>query len=163
MKKFIFTFIVLLFFSAYCESLKGGVVKEYIPDSFFGSWAVVSKLQNSTNPSMFNFESKDIWMLSGYANILVLENLESGARSELIVKDKSTDNKILKFEREKTVKESSTTKTIYRENIEFILSDNKFSGTDNYAVEKYKNGSQISKDNAKYKISGVRISGTNPK
>jgi len=152
----------LLMLTANAEALKGGVVEEYIPEGFFGSWGVISKLQKATTPEMFNFESRDVWMLSGYGNILILENLESGARSEIIIKEKSLDGKTLKFQREKTVKENNK-KIIYRETVEFVLFGNNFKGTDNYTVEKYDfKGNQIKHDTANYTISGVRISGTNP-
>ena len=111
---------------------------------------------------MFNFESRDVWMLSGYGNTLILQNLESGARSEIIVKDKSLDGKTLKFEREKVTKENNR-KVIYKETVEFVLLGNNFKGEDNYNVQKYDiNNKLIKNDTAKYSVSGVRISGTNP-
>ena len=152
----------MLFLFANAETLKAGVVEEYIPDGFFGSWGVISKLNRATTPEMFNFESKDVWMLSGYGNVLILENLESGARSEMVLKEKSLDGKTLKFQREKTVKDS-VKKVIYKENVEFVLSGNNFKGKDSYTVEKYDSkGNKIKSDSADYVISGVRISGTNP-
>ena len=152
----------MLFLFANAETLKAGVVEEYIPDVFFGSWGVISKLNRATTPEMFNFESKDVWMLSGYGNVLILENLESGARSEMVLKEKSLDGKTLKFQREKTVKDS-VKKVIYKENVEFVLSGNNFKGKDSYTVEKYDSkGNKIKSDSADYVISGVRISGTNP-
>ena len=162
MKKIILTVFSLLALSATAESLKGGVVEEYIPEGFFGSWGVISKLKTATTPEMFNFESKDVWMLSGYANTLILENLESGARSEIIIKEKSLDGKTLKFEREKSVKENNK-KIVYTETVEFVLNGNNFKGTDSYKVEKYDTkGNKVKSDKAEYTISGVRISGTNP-
>lgn len=163
MKKFLLILLSFLFLSVSAETLRGGVTEEYIPDGFFGSWGVISKLISATKPEMFNFESKDIWTLSGYGNILILENLESGARSEIIIKEKNKDGKTLKFERTKTVKENKQAYTIYKETVEFVLLGNNFSGTDVYIVEKYKNNSKTDSETAKYKISGVKISGNNPK
>lgn len=162
MKKLFLVLLSLFFISANAEGLKGGVVEEYIPNGFFGSWVVISKLKSATTPEMFNFESRDIWVLSGYSNILILENLESGARSEITIKEKSLDGKTLKFQREKTVKENNK-KVTYKETVEFILFGNNFKGTDTYIVEKYDlKGNKLKSDKADYKISGVRISGTNP-
>ena len=162
MKKIILILFSFLFLTVNAEALKGGVVEEYIPDSFFGSWGVISKLNRATTPEMFNFESRDVWMLSGYGNVLILENLESGARSEMILKEKSLDGKTLKFQREKTVKDS-VKKVVYKEKVEFILSGNNFKGIDSYTVEKYDlKGNKLKSDSADYTISGVRISGTNP-
>ena len=162
MKKFILILIIFLSLSVSAEALKGGVVEEYIPSGFFGSWGVISKLKSASTPEMFNYESKDIWTLSGYSNVLILENLESGARSEITVKEKSLDGKTLKFQRDKIVKEGNN-KIIYKETVEFVLSGNNFKGTDNYTVEKYDlKGNKIKSDTAGYVISGIRISGTNP-
>ena len=152
----------MLFFVVNAQVLKGGVSEDYIPKGFFGSWGVISKLNNSNNPVIFNYESRDVWMLSGYGNVLVLENLESGARSEITIKDKSVDGKTLKFERQKVVQEGGK-KVIYKETVSFVLYGNNFSGTDDFVVERYNEQNQFAKkDCAKYSISGVRISGTNP-
>ena len=162
MKKFILILIIFLSLSVNADALKGGVVEEYIPNGFFGSWGVISKLKTASTPEMFNYESKDIWTLSGYSNILILENLESGARSEITIKEKSLDGKTLKFQREKTVKNGSE-KIIYKETVEFVLFGDNFKGNDNYVVEKYDlKGNIIKTDKAGYTISGIRISGTNP-
>ncbi len=161
MKKFLLILVFLLFLDARALSLKGGVVEEYIPKGFFGSWGVISKLNNSNNPSAFNFESRDIWMLSGRGNILILQNLESGAYSEIEIKDKSKDDKILKFTRTKTVVKNGQ-KIVYHEIVTFKLLGNNFSGSDEFTVEKYEGSKLIKKDCAVYDIAGVRISGENP-
>ncbi len=162
MKKIILSLGCLLFLCCSAVSLKGGVSEEYIPKGFFGSWGVISKLNSSNNPTVFNFESRDIWTLSGYNNILILENLESGARSEIEVKDKSKDGNSLKFERKKIVIEKGL-KIIYKETVSFRLQGNNFSGTDNFIIERYnKNGKLEKKDIASYTIAGIKISGSSP-
>ena len=75
MKKTLLVFLCFLQFSAFSFTLKGSVSEDYIPEGFFGSWGVISKLNTSNTPTMFNYESRDIWTLSGYSNILFLENL----------------------------------------------------------------------------------------
>ena len=130
---------------------------------FFCLFCVISKLDSSNNPTLFNYQSRDIWTLSGHDNILILQNLESGARSEITVKDKSKDNRTLKFEREKVVENKDSTKIIYREIVQFMLLGNNFSGTDKFIVEKYdENNTLIKKDEAKYVVEGVKISGKTP-
>ncbi|MBQ8848126.1 MAG: hypothetical protein IJ003_04200 [Candidatus Gastranaerophilales bacterium] len=161
MKKLLLTLFCFINLCAIGEPLRGGVIEEYIPDGFFGSWGVISKIKDSNNPMMFNTQSRDVWMLSGYSNILILENLESGAKSEITIKEKSLDNKTLKFERQKII-EKSGIKTIYKEIVSFILDGNNFKGTDNFIVEKYKNNKLLEKNYANYTISGVRISGKSP-
>lgn len=158
MKKLLIAlFIIFLSFCANAQTLKGGVYEEYIPNGFFGSWGVISKLQTTNNPSLFNYQSKDIWTLSGYNNILILDNFESGATSKIEIKDKVSSN-TLKFERKKEKNENQS-KIVYREIVQFKLNGNNFSGTDKFIVEKYNaKNVLLEKNEALYSIEGVKIS-----
>ena len=91
-----------------------------------------------------------------------MENLQSGARSEITIKQKSNKKDTLKFEREKVV-EKNGEKTVYREIVEFLLIKDIFTGNDKFIVEKWKDGVLFQKSEATYIVSGVKISGTNPK
>ena len=163
MRKFILLIFSLFFLCADASILKGSVSEEYIPSGFFGSWGVISKLDSSNNPTMFIYQSRDIWTLSGHSNVLVLQILQSGARSEIRIKDKASDGRTLKFEREKIVKQDDLSKVIYREIVSFRLLGNNFSGTDKFIVEEYdKNNSLIKKNEALYIVEGVKISGSKP-
>ena len=159
MRKILLSFIILLFFATSAQTLKGGVSHDFIPKGFFGSWGVISKLENSNNPPAFNLQSKDIWTLSGYGNVLILENLESGAHSHITIKEKSIDGKTLKFNRTKEIRTKTGINKQY-ETVEFKLSGKNFSGTDNFVVEYYdRQNNLIKTDSAQYKIEGVKISG----
>lgn len=162
MKKIILLLFMFIFLSSNAQTLKGGVSEEYISSGFYGSWGVISKLKNATNLSLFNYESRDIWVLSGYSNILILENLESGAYSQIEIKEKTQDGKTLKFQREKTVNRNDS-KIKYIETVKFILNGNNFSGSDDFVVEYYsKDNKFLKKETANYAVEGVRISGTKP-
>ena len=151
----------MLLFNSHAATLKGGVSEEYIPYGFYGSWAVISKLKNATNLNLFNYESRDIWVLSGYSNVLILENLQSGAHSEIIVREKSLDNKTLKFERQKT-SNNQEGKVVYKETVKFDLSNNSFFGSDDFIVEFYnKEDKFLKKETAHYSVSGTKLSGQN--
>ena len=153
--------MVLFFLNANAQVLKGGVYEEYIPKGFFGSWGVISKLEETNNPELFNYQSKDIWTLSGYNNILILDNLESGATSTIEIENKNKNN-ILKFERKKE-KKGNNSKIIYKEIVQFKLNGNNFSGSDDFIVEEYdKNNKLIKQNKAKYHVEGVKISGESP-
>ncbi len=159
MKKILLLLFCFLFIGANCETLKGGVYEEYIPKGFFGSWGVISKLKSATNPARFNYESRDVWMLSGSGNTLILENMESGAYSEITIKEKSIEGKTLKFRRTKTVK-TKEGKELHTETVVFTLSGKYFSGTDEFAIESYDRENNFLKgDSATYEIKGVKISG----
>lgn len=162
MKKFLIVVFIFLTFCANAISLRGGVSEEYIPNGFFGSWGVISKLDNSNNPKFFNMESRDIWTLSGYGDTLILQNLNSGAHSEIKIKEKNKDGKTLKFTRIREV-EFEEGKIVYQEIVSFVLSGKNFTGVDNFIVTKYdKNNNVIEKNEAKYNIAGVKISGSLP-
>lgn len=160
MKKIILSLILLLFTSCWGISLKGGVSETYIPSGFYGTWGVISKLTSSDKPELFNYESRDIWTLSGQGNTLFLENLQTGAKSQITIKDKSIDGKTLKFNRENKVQKGAQTH-VYKETVTFTLFGNNFSGTDKYIFEKYENNKLISKNEGNYTVAGVRISGSN--
>ena len=74
MKKAIFVILVLIFNTLFAsaETLKGGTVYDIVPRGFFGTWHVVSKMQSSNNPKIFNKLSVDIWNLSAMGNVLIL-------------------------------------------------------------------------------------------
>ena len=159
MKKIFLVLIILLNIIVSSQTLKGGVSQDYIPKGFFGSWGVISKMTSTNNPTLFNYESRDIWMLSGYSNILILENLESGARSEITIEEKSIEGRTLKFVKRKTTKESQGY-SIYIETVEFILSGNNFSGTDKFEIQRYDEKNKLKKtDIALYQVEGVKIAG----
>ena len=60
MKKLFLILTMLVFSLCSAETLKGGVSQDYIPKGFFGSWGVISKLNSTDNPRVFNYESRDI-------------------------------------------------------------------------------------------------------
>lgn len=147
------------FYPIRAEVLRGGAVYDEIPKGFFGVWHVTSKMESSNNPSAFNKLSVDIWNLSGYGNVLILENSITGAKSSIQVEPrKSYDGKSLKFTR---VKEEKTGryKTVQKETPEFVLDGDIFRGFDTYIIEKYEDNKLISKDIVKYKVVGQKISG----
>lgn len=162
MKKILLVFFIYLImpFGALAETLKGSAILDEIPKGFFGTWHVTSKMVESTNDSMFNPISVDIWNLSGYGNVLILENALTGAKSSIQTTpvDKGVEGKVLKFSRIKQ-EVSGNKKIVHKESPEFVLYGNIFKGYDIFIVEKYENGKLISKDVVKYKVIGQKISG----
>ena len=70
--------------------LKGSVVK--VPDTFFGSWRVVSKLVDTDSPISFKEKGVDLWNISLENNVIKLSNPFSGAVAELNVENTSSDS-----------------------------------------------------------------------
>lgn len=151
-----------LFLFANADTINARITETYIPKGFYGTWGVISKLKTTTNTDLFNYESRDVWVLSGYNDILILENMQTGAKTQIQIKEKNRDGKTLRFERIKNVKQGNE-KIIYKEIVSFILNGKNFSGTDVYIIEKYNNqGKLIEKNSGDYEIKGVKISGENP-
>lgn len=161
MKRLILLFLFLVFsFPASAEVLRGSASFDSIPVGFFGTWHVVSKMESSNKPTMFNPLSVDIWNLSGQGNVLVLENKMSGATSSIQVQPNkgSYDGKTLKFERIKETVEGRY-KTIERESPEFVLDGNIFRGFDTMIIETYKDNKLVSRNEVRYAVLGQKISG----
>lgn len=160
----IFT-LIFLFFMPYLStlpchalSLQGGVSENIINKGFFGIWHVTCKLIESNSTSNFAGLSVHIWNLSGWGNVLVLENQLSGARSEIKV-DKATDEidgALLKFTRVQS-KNAGGEKIVLTETPEITLKGDVFQGFDTFIIEKYENGVLKSKEKVKYKIVGQKI------
>jgi|GEM_PF-921651 len=145
-------------------SLSGGVSENIINKGFFGTWHVTSKLIESNSSTEFQALSVHIWNLSGYGNVLILENQFSGARSEIKV-DKAVngpnggmDGALLKFRRVQE-KGDGANKIVLTETPEITLEGDVFKGYDTFFIEKYKDGVLYKKEVVKYKIVGQRIVG----
>ena len=105
--------------------------------------------------------SVDIWNLSGYNNVLILENGLTGATSQIKVDNalSNLDGKKLKFKRIKEFKDGEF-KYKHIEQPEFILDGDIFRGYDTFTIEKYDlGGNLISVDVVKYKVIGQKIAG----
>lgn len=154
--------ILLLFLSlpAFGETLKGSASFDEQLKGFFGVWHVTSKIENTTNYSMFNKMSVDIWNLSGSGNVLILENTLTGATSSINVNfEDSLDGKTLTFKRVKEFK-SGNYKFKHTEVPKFVLNGKIFKGSDTYTVEKFDlKNNLISKDVVKYEVIGQKIAG----
>lgn len=168
MKKiFISVFLIFSAFltlAAHCATLQGGVSENIINKGFFGTWHVTSKLIESNSTSQFDNLSVHIWNLSGYGNVLILENQFSGARSEITV-DKAVDKidgALLKFRRVVS-QENESGKIVLTETPEITLKGDIFQGYDTFIIEKYNNGALYKKEVVKYKLVGQRITGTSAK
>ena len=84
---FVFSFFILGISSSEAFLLKGSVEK--IPDTFFGSWRVVSKLKSTDSPVTFKLKGVDLWNLSQENNVIKLSNPFSGATADISIKDVS--------------------------------------------------------------------------
>ncbi len=71
--------------------LKGFV--QDVPESFFGTWRVVSKRIDTDSPAVFKEKGLDLWNLSQENDVIKLSNPFSGASAEINIQN-STKNKV---------------------------------------------------------------------
>lgn len=157
-KIFVFILLILCALSVRAATLSGGISATDVLGEFYGTWHVTSKVVETNNPAIFNKLSVDIWELSGYGNVLVLTNPDSGATSSISIENKDIKGKTLRFTRVKT-ENAADLRIVYTELPELTIDGSIFKGYDTYIVERYKNGYLLQKDVVKYQIVGQKISG----
>lgn len=135
----------------YAEVLTGSVTA--VPDSFFGTWRVVSKLVD-TDSVIFKENNLDLWNLSRLGDVITLCNPFNGAEANITVN--SVNGSYIVFR--KTGKYSGKDLT---DVVEIKLNGDTFSGTDTLKLDTYSDvtGKIIKTETAKYSIKGEKISG----
>ena len=131
----------------YAEVLTGSVTA--VPDSFFGTWRVVSKLVD-TDSVIFKENNLDLWNLSRLGDVITLCNPFNGAEANITVN--SVNGSYIVFR--KTGKYSGKDLT---DVVEIKLNGDSFSGTDTLKLDV--TGKIIKTETAKYSIKGEKISG----
>lgn len=135
----------------YAAVLTGSVTA--VPDSFFGTWRVVSKLVD-TDSVIFKENNLDLWNLSRLGDVITLCNPFNGAEANITVN--SVNGSYIVFR--KTGKYSGKDLT---DVVEIKLNGDSFSGTDTLKLDTYSDvtGKIIKTETAKYSIKGEKISG----
>jgi|GEM_PF-706938 len=133
--------------------LRGGVsVTQDLPKEFYGTWSVVSTLEETNNPELFRMRSSDIWTFNRTVDIITLSNPVSGASASITVTE--VNNKTAIFTREQR------DENIYEiEKAEITVEGDSFSGTDLIIIKHYRNGKRVKTDKVKYKVRGYKVSG----
>ena len=145
-------FVILILFiglPVLAETLKAGIsTVDSIPNSFYGSWRVVAKLDKQSGSAYFKPQAVDFWNLSRTGNVIYLENPFSGANAT--VKLDYVDGNLIRF----------TKKGDYDGNIK--LNGDKFTGVNYITLETFsiRDNSLIKKNTAIYLLAGEKISGT---
>lgn len=90
MKKTLLLFlsIFLMVSSVFAEqvyTLKTGVSLNKIPQNFYGTWRVSSKLLSTNSPDIFKENNVDLWNLSRVGDVITLDNPFSGAKASITV------------------------------------------------------------------------------
>lgn len=156
-KKILIILFLLIGVSVSAETLTAGVSKiEQLPNSFFGSWRVVAKIDKQTGSTNFRPQAVDIWNLSRVDNVINLNNPFTGASAS--VKLEYVEGNIIRFT--KTGEYESNKKLI--DTVDLKLNGDTFTGVNYLTLETFSNvdKSLIKKDTAIYILRGEKISGT---
>ena len=159
MKKIYKTFISLMFFTMLITNiseavvLKAGVsLTNQVPQEFYGSWKIYSKINYSNNPKLFNEQTIDFWNFSKINDVISITNPISGANASITIED--VEGNKIKFKHTIKLKNAIMTETPT-----LTLNGENFFGTDKIVIEKFKHGKKISEDVVIYNITAEKISG----
>jgi len=125
-----------------------------MPVAIYGQWAIRSTLIHANHPDDYRATTSDMWIFSKWDDNLTLTNPVTEATATINVDEVVNNN--ARFSRS-----STSSKKHERETVQIAISDERFSGTDTFVIEKYKEGKLISQDIVKYKLQGTKVSGSN--
>ena len=137
--------------------LKTGVsLNEMVPDKFFGTWRIKSKLLETNANGVFKNDNVDLWNISKDNSVITLDNPFSGARASIAVKEVN-GNKIV-FE-----KEGRYNNKLLNDRVELYLDGDSFNGYNYLRLNTVSeiDGRIMDSQTAKYSLYGDKISGYN--
>lgn len=151
MKKLLIILFTLIFgLSADAELLKAEI--SMVPQSFYGTWRVVSKLIDTDSPSTFKDKGLDLWNLSRTYDVITLCNPFNGAKSDITVKNANKNHIIF-------TKTGKYDKKVLSDRVELSLNGDNFTGVDILQLDTYVNGKIVKSETAKYDLKGEKIGG----
>lgn len=157
MLKRLFIILILLcgaFVSA--ETFKAGVSKVgAVPNSFYGSWRVVAKLDKQSGSVYFKPQAVDFWNLSRSGDVINLNNPFTGASAT--VKLDYVEGNLIRFTKSGDYDGNKK----LTDTVDLKLVGSTFTGLNYLTLEtySYKDKSLIRKDTAVYILQGEKISG----
>lgn len=157
LKKIFVMLILFIGLPVLAETLKAGIsTVDSIPNSFYGSWRVVAKLDKQSGSAYFKPQAVDFWNLSRTGNVIYLENPFSGANAT--VKLDYVDGNLIRF----TKTEDYDGNKKLTDTVDLKLNGDKFTGVNYITLETFsiRDNSLIKKDTAIYLLAGEKISGT---
>ncbi len=157
MLKKLLLFIILIFgISVSAEVIQAGISKiDMLPDTFFGTWRVVAKVEKTSGKTHFKENTTDIWNLSRQGDVINLNNPFTGASAS--VKLDYVEGNVIRFT--KTGKYDSN--VVLVDTVDLKLQGDTFTGTNYLSLETFSDidNSLIRKDTAVYNLTGEKISG----
>ncbi len=154
---FIIGFVVPLAYAGEGVVLKTGIsLDEMVPDKFFGTWRINSKLMETNAKGTFKNDTVDLWNISKSNSVITLDNPFSGAKASISIREVE-GNKIV-FE-----KEGRYDNKILSDTVELYLDEDTFKGYNYLKLNTVSeiDGRIMSTQTAKYSLIGDKISGYN--
>ncbi|HSA06913.1 MAG TPA: hypothetical protein P5556_07015 [Candidatus Gastranaerophilales bacterium] len=131
--------------------IKGNIsVVDDFPEEFYGTWSVLSVLEETNNPDLFRMRSSDIWTFERKGDIITLSNPVSGATASITINEVIDKTAIF-------TRKDEDENTVETETPQITVEESAFSGTDVIIIEHYRNGKKIKSDRVKYKIRGYLL------
>lgn len=155
MKKIFITFLILLFGTCvYSEEQTKLLTAEIsmVPQSFYGTWRVVSKRIDTDAPSVFKESGIDVWNLSRTYDVITLYNMFNGAKADITVKHADSNHIVF-------IKKGKYDKKVLSDRVELNLKGDTFTGIDTLQLDTYVNGKIIKTETAQYSLNGEKIGG----
>lgn len=156
LKKVLLFLFLLIGLSVPAETLKAGVSKiGDVPNSFYGSWRVLAKIDKQSGKIYFKPVTVDVWNLSRSGDVINLNNPFTGASAS--VKLDYVDGNIIRFS--KTGEYDGNKKLT--DTVDLKLNGDTFTGVNYLTLETFSiyDKSLIKKDTAVYILKGEKISG----
>lgn len=157
LRKILILFILLFGLSVCAETLKAGITKiDALPNSFYGSWRVMAKVDKQSGTMNFLPQTVDFWNLSRAGNVINLNNPFTGASAS--VKLDYVEGNIIRF----TKTGKYDTNRVLTDTVDLKLNGNTFTGINYITLETFStyDNSLIKKDTATYILKGEKVSGT---
>ena len=135
--------------------MKAGVSIDSVPDSFYGSWRVVAKIDKHKGSTYFKPVAIDFWNLSRQGDVIKLENPFTGASAS--VEMDYVEGNMIRFTK---IGDYEGNKKL-TDTVDLKLDGDTFTGLNTLILETYSNfdGKLMSKDTAFYILKGEKISG----
>lgn len=161
MKKIIFLLIFLLITFGYVladenYALTAGISVNQIPKTFFGTWRVTAKLDDSNSYGTFKPQGSDIWTLTRIGDIVTLSNPYTGAKAQITLK--AVEENLIIF-----TKKAPYDNKILTDTVSIRIDKNNFKGINTLSLDTLSNidGHVIKTETARYLINGEKIAGEN--
>ncbi|MFQ8626776.1 MAG: hypothetical protein ACLSA2_10170 [Candidatus Gastranaerophilaceae bacterium] len=138
------------------ETLTAGVSKvEMVPNSFYGSWRVIAKIDKQSSNDLFKPQTVDLWNLSREGDVINLNNPFTGASASVTVD--YVNGNIIRFTKTGEYDNKKLTDTV-----DLKLNGDTFTGINSLTLETFsiRDKSLIKKDTATYVLRGEKISGS---